>query len=125
MKITEIEKIIKTERPRSAWERGVQAYAIDLLADATDYNDALTLKTAHDILLDGASSWEEYSEGGLALIYNEDICERLCTPSEQRLTKRGRRNPNSHENWIDCQARALYQAERLILETIRNNDVAK
>lgn len=39
---------------------------------------------------------------------------RLCTPSELRRTHNGERRPNSREEWLDTQARALYQAARRV-----------
>ena len=65
-------------------------------------------------LLNGADNWRQYSEGGCALIYDADIAERLCSPSELKRCKGGERQPNSRENWIECQARALGQAANLV-----------
>jgi hypothetical protein len=65
-------------------------------------------------LLNGARTWKEYSEGGCALIYDGDIAERLCAPSEYRKTRQGERAPNARETWLDVQARALGQAANLI-----------
>lgn len=43
-----------------------------------------------------------------------DIAKLLCTPSELKKTDYGRKLPNSTEDWLDVQARALYQAYMLI-----------
>ena len=115
---------------RSAWSRGVAAYAVDLLADLEDHgflgrdirksatakicNRELLKKT----LLNGASDWSQYSWGGCSLIYDEDIAERVCSPSELRKTRNGERRPNSREEWLDVQARALYQACKLLQRVI-------
>ena len=56
------------------------------------------------VLLAGAA-W-----GGCSLIYNGDIAERLCTPSELKKTRNGERRPNDREMWLDTQTRALRQA---------------
>lgn len=103
---------LKTRRnkARSAWERGVILYAIDLLNDLEE-GDKLTEKN----LLNGAKDWKEYSYGGLSFIYDSDICERLCTPSEAKRKRNGELQPNSQETWLDVQARALYQAARLLM----------
>lgn len=99
---------------RSAWNRGVIAYAQELLDNdyLTHEIEAgnVTAKNVEKYLLNGASSWNEYSWGGCALIYNEDIAERLCTPSELKKTRHGERRPNGHEEWLDIQASALKQA---------------
>lgn len=99
--------------PRSAWNRGVVRYAMELM------NDVDGKEVTEKNLLNGADNWKEYSEGGYALIYDVDICHRLCTPSEIKKTKDGERRPNKQENWLDVQARALYQAARLILKIKR------
>lgn len=105
----EIKKALESEKARSAWKKGVILYAIEILDNMEDKKE-ITEKN----LLNGADNWKEYSEGGCALIYNVDICHRLCTPSEIKKTHNGERRPNKQETWIDVQARALYQAARLI-----------
>lgn len=97
-------------KARSAWERGVILYAIDLL-NGLEESDELTKEN----LLNGAKDWKEYSYGGLSFIYDSDICERLCTPSEAKRKRNGELQPNSQETWLDVQARALYQAARLLM----------
>lgn len=67
-------------------------------------------KELEEWLLNGAMSWDEYSYGGCSLIYDGDIAERLCTPSELKKKDGGRLAPNSQESWLDVQVRALYQA---------------
>lgn len=109
------ELIIKSEKGRSAWDRGVAVYATMLLDDFE--NDEFVGSPAdRKALLNGAANWQQYSEGGCALIYDGDIAETLCSPSELKKVKGGERQPNSRETWLDVQARALYQAERLILK---------
>ena len=99
---------------RSAWSKGVHAYAVELvesLAESDDLSNETLLRKA---LLNGAGDWQQYSEGGCALVYDTDIAERLCSPSELKRCKGGERQPNSRENWIECQARALSQASALV-----------
>ncbi len=127
MTIETIRSRLDQTTPRSAWDRGVRLYASDLLEDletlhrdgyisSDELADRATVKEA---LLNGARSWKEFSWGGSSLICDSDIAFRLCTPSELKKTKNGQRRPNSREEWPDTQARALYQASRLILDTIR------
>ena len=97
--------------PRSAWNRGVMRYALELV-NSVEIGEEVTEKK----MLNGAENWHQYSEGGCALIYDVDICHRLCTPSEIKKTKDGARRPNKQETWMDTQARALYQAARLIMK---------
>lgn len=107
---------IEKKRARSAWDKGVKAYACDLLCEF-DCDTNCARLTERD-LLGGASDWHQYSWGGCACCYNHQICAALCTPFEQKRTKNGVLPPNSHEDWLDVQARALYQASALILQTI-------
>ena len=96
---------------RSAWSRGVKAYAVELVESLDDGADLANEVMLQKELLNGASSWAQYSEGGGALVYDADIAERLCSPSE---LKRCKRQPNARETWLDCQARALWQAHKVI-----------
>ena len=99
---------------RSAWSRAVHTYAVELVESLDDSADLSSEALLHKALLNGADDWRQYSEGGCALIYGADIAERVCSPSELRRTRNGERNPNSRETWIDCQARALWQAASLV-----------
>ena len=109
-----IMKALEKEKARSAWKKGVILYAIDIL-DSIDDEKEITEKN----LLDGADNWKKYSYGGCALIYDVDICHRLCTPSEIKRKRDGDLPPNGRETWLDAQARALYQAVRLIIKIKR------
>ena len=105
-----IAKHINTTRnPRSAWDKGVMSYALEMLES---YEPSEVTKEG---LLNGARDWDAYSYGGCADIYDADIAERLCTPSELKRTRNGELNPNTSEDWLQCQARALGQASRLIM----------
>jgi len=106
---------LETRIDRSAWNRGVTAYALELvesLTESANYNgrNPDSGKDCREWLLNGAKDWEQFSYDGSALIYDEDIAGRLCTPSELKKTHDGERNPNSCETWLDVQARALNQA---------------
>lgn len=94
---------------KSAWRKAVELYAEELMENCG--NDYPTKER----LLNGASSWREYSYDGSSLIYDEDIARRTCSPSELKKTRNGKRKPNSREAWLDVQARALYQASLIIL----------
>ena len=107
---------IKTYRYRSAWARGVCKYALEL-AEQFDF-DAMGEKPIHAIMLNGSRNWREYSYGGNALIYDCDIAARVLPPSVLKLKDNGRLPPNSKENWLDVQARALEQACGLVMMAI-------
>ena len=109
--VAEVREAINEKKPRYAWNKGVKAYELEFLDLVKEYrklneNDEVR-KVTNTELLNGARDWQQYSEGGCSLIYNGDICERLCPPSRQKKKKDGELPPNSWENWIDVQARAL------------------
>ena len=103
----ELVEIIASTPARSAWRKGVKLYALEMLESAEE-------GFAPVALLNGAESWRAYSYGGCALIYDAEIAERLCSPSEYRRTREGQRAPNSRETWLEVQARACSQAANLI-----------
>ena len=116
------EKVEQT-KTRSAWERGVKEYAEELLEELSeaveggyvDESDLSNRRLFEKAMLNGAGSWDQYSEGGCSLCYDGQIAERLCAPWELKKTDGGRKNPNPRENWIDVQSRALFQASQMIL----------
>ena len=119
---------LEQRKDRSAWSRGVTAYAVDMLQQIAEYykdgyisaDDLETWTTAEAAALNGARDWSEYSWGGCSLIYNGDIASRLCCPSELKRTRNGERRPNSREEWLDTQARALFQAANRVYKALRS-----
>lgn len=122
-----IRERVNAKKPRSAWDHGVLQYAEALLDDLEeaveggylDPDDLEDPKALEKGLLNGASSWSAFSWGGCALCYDSDIAERLCTPSELQHKRGGDLRPNRSEEWLDVQARALFQASRRILWAAR------
>lgn len=121
---------------RSTYERGVQQTAIDLAQWAVEqqrYESADT-GTPTDLtddylklrryFLNGADTWLEYSEGGCALIWTEDIAARYAPPSEIRRLASGEIAPTHYdrihgtETWLELQAHGLHDAFRLIWRII-------
>ena len=98
---------LENNNVRSTWGKGVVAMAIDMVNDCEG-------EITKENLLNGARDWSEYSYGGCGLVYDADIAEALCTPSELKRTDNGRLQPNSSETWLDVQARALGQAYSMI-----------
>lgn len=106
---------LEARKDRSAWDKGVTVYALELVEELKEravYEGRNPEPGAEcrKWMLNGAQDWAQYSWGGSSLIYDCDIAERLCTPSELKKTRHGERRPNSREEWLDTQARALYQA---------------
>lgn len=117
---------LNARHDRSAWDKAVTLYALDLLEDIQwGANDVERLPLDGAELerwaLNGASCWEQYSNGGCSICYNADIAARVCTPSELKRTDGGMNAPNSRETWLDVQARALYQACNRIRSICRTN----
>lgn len=122
---------IAIQNPRSAWDKGVREYAIEMveaLAEHLDYTyreeGEIRMPESWEelkkVLLNGAASWKEYSWGGCSLCYNFDIAKRLCTPSELKKTENGAKKPNAREEWLDTQTRALCQAWDIVSYHYRN-----
>lgn len=111
------------EKPeRSAWGRGVQAYAVEIaetLADRAHEVEPTRAAIEH-IALNGARDWSQYSWGGCSLVYDEDIARLLCPPSTLKRKRNGALPPNSSEEWLDVQARALTQAFWRVLRIARS-----
>jgi hypothetical protein len=118
---------IANEKQRSAWNKGVNEYAFELLESLDEAisggyfaeEDLASPAMLRSALLNGAGSWSAYSWGGCSLIYNEDIAERLCTPSELKRTRYGEWRLNRSEEWLDVQGRALFQAASRICRHAR------
>lgn len=124
--VNEIRARLEAVKTRSCWGRGVKGFALNLLRsyiDICEYCDnngrpipELTEKT----LLNGAADWIAYCYGGGALIYDGDIAKNLCTPSELKRTDNGNKAPNDRDGWQDVQARAYFQAYRMLMSCIKS-----
>lgn len=117
---------LNARHDRSAWDKAVTLYALDLLEDIQwGANDVERLPIDGAELerwaLNGASCWEQYSNGGCSICYDADIAARVCAPSELKRTDGGMNAPNSRETWLDVQARALYQACNRVCSICRTN----
>ena len=135
--LTAVLTALQSQKPaRSRWDRAVIEDATDMLHEAiedlTDNPDeaprTLTELTAQllNVSTSTLKSWggddgnggirslyqcaKHSSWGGSHLCYDHDIARHYCTPSELKRTKDGQRRPNAREEWLDVQARAIYQA---------------
>ena len=126
---------LEARKDRSAWDKGVTVYVLELVEElkeraAYEGRNPEPGKECREWMLNGArdwrrpndefAAWSEYSWGGSSLIYDQDIAERLCTPSELKKTRHGERRPNGREEWLDTQARALYQACNRVVRVYRS-----
>lgn len=115
--VDEARALVEASRARSAWERGVKEYALELLQDL-DGSEALDLGTLEKRLLNGADDWQHYSAGASALVYDEDIAERLVPPSR-------RKRAINAGGLIEAQGRALAQACYLVRRAVREAHVLR
>lgn len=127
-RIEEILKDIQTKTARSAWDKGVREYAEELFEEyvterlhITDPKVRIGKITEAD-LLNGADNWHQYSWGGCSLIYDSDICERLCTEKQAQRYKYGERKPGLYDTWLDAQSDALRQAARVVIRAVNRRD---
>ena len=117
----ELLKKLNAVKTRSAWDKGVLGYALEIVdehgdGDIQSVDDVLNYaRDKHERLFSVA---QLQSHGGCFEIYDEDIAERLCTPSEFKRAhyKDGsmKQMANARESWLDVQGRAVYQAYALI-----------
>lgn len=137
--VEDARKALEARKDRSKWNKAVTEDAIGLLDTVNDVCENITRKysettegghvhtldmfksraTLIDAMLNGAKDWSEYSWSGCALIYNSDIAEHYCTPSELKRTRGGEWRPNRNEEWLDVQARALRQAANRAAAALR------
>lgn len=116
---------VNNTKTRSAWDKGVKAYALDILASFEESrqwceaNGESVPELDERTALNGASDWSAWSYGGCGLVYGAYIAERLCTPSELRKLDGGARVPAGAATWCDIEARAARQAWRMIAEAVR------
>jgi hypothetical protein len=75
-------KALGNVKASSAWKKGVKAYAIEMLESIENADVINSKEELKKAILNGAFNWKDYSYGGCTLVYNRDIAERLCTPSE-------------------------------------------
>lgn len=135
--LTAVLTVIQSQKPaRSRWDRAVIEDAEEMISEAIenlkDTPDeaprdltALTaqllnvsVRTLRDWGRDNGNGGikdlykcaHESSWGGSHLCYDSDIARHYCTPSELKRTRDGARRPNAREDWLDVQARAIYQA---------------
>ena len=109
------EAVVAHKAGRSAWAVGVKAYAVELVESIDASADLSNERLLEKAMLNGADNWRQYSDGGCALVYNSDIAERLCSPSELKRCKGGERHPSTSKTWLECQARALWQPHKVIV----------
>lgn len=131
MTIKELNEKISAENPRSFWDNGVKSYALEILGNGesnglfsenTDFSTVELSDLLNHVDAENLGRWETckaVSWGGNFEIYDPEIARRLCTPSELKKTRNGEKAPNSREQWLDVQTRAIFQAVNMIYRTAK------
>lgn len=120
----ELRKLVEEIPNTSAYKRGIKKYTDELLDNLEEMARSYKRlpKDENELenwLLKGARNWGDYSWRGYSLIYDSQIADRLCTPSEFRKKDGGRIRPNRYETWLDEQSKALYYAYLRIKDKFR------
>lgn len=127
---TALAETIRTElnarHDRSAWDKAVTLYALDLLEDiqshANEHKRAPVDGAELELwALNGADNWHHYSTGACSLVWSGDIAARVCTPSMYKRKHKGASEPGNGKTWLDVQADALKQACQRIRKICRSN----
>lgn len=115
---------VEQAKTRSAWSKGVKAYALEMLEcfeesrQWCEANGESVPELDEVTALNGASDWRAWAYGGWGLVYDAYIAERLCTPSELKKLRGGARVPSGVETWLDIEARAAFQAWAMICHAV-------
>ena len=132
MKRSDLLTALNNHKVRSAWDKGVKEYAIEIVENNSEENDDITsvddvLNYARDKHESLFSIAQMQSHGGCFDIYDEVIAEQLCSPSEFKRAhyKDGsiKQMANARESWLDVQGRAIYQAYVLINAKLHRIDL--
>lgn len=120
----ELRKLVEEIPNTSAYKRGIKKYTDELLDNLEEMARIYKRlpKDENELecwLLKGARNWGDYSWRGYSLIYDSQIAERLCTPSEFKKKDGGRLAPSRHDNWFNEQAKALCYAYLRIKDKFR------
>ena len=114
--IAHVREELETLPAASAWDKGVKDFAVDMFDSFVEDSKRIWIQNiTEDDLLNGAKDWKQYSWGGCALVYNDDIRKALC-PDDTGEEKRSR----DGKPWLDVQAEALRKAAQLVLHCVNN-----
>lgn len=91
---------LNARHDRSAWNKAVTLYALDLLEDVQSHaNERKRLPVDGAELelwaLNGADNWHHYSTGACSLVWSGDIAARVCTPSMYKRKHEGASEPGN------------------------------
>lgn len=119
---------LNARHDRSAWDKAVTLYALELLDDvqshANEHKRAPVDGAELELwALNGADNWHHYSTGACSLVWSGDIAARVCTPSMYKRKHEGASEPGNGQTWLDVQTDALKQACWRIRKICRSNSL--
>lgn len=113
---------IQALKTRGALGAGRKEYALELVKTLECTDVPRNKKELEKLLLNGAKDWEQYSYGGCSLIYDEDICSRICTERVQKRKHYGELQPDGGRTWLDLQSAVLGEAFRVIWNVVKEGE---
>ena len=124
MNKVELIKLAKRALPkRGRYYQGVAKYVPEIIERAGFEQGELNKLSANDFyarLLNGAGTWQHYSEGACSLVDNTEIAARLFYPHDvERLRRRDFCIGDDSCAMINLQARALREAADAITKAFR------
>lgn len=120
----ELAKLAKRALPkRGRYYQGVAKYIPEIIGRAGFEQgelNQLSVKEFYSRLLNGAETWQHYSDGACSLVANEEIAARLFYPYDvERLRKKSFCVGDDCCAMINLQARALREAADAITKAFR------
>ena len=123
--VNEIRERLEAVKTRSCWDRGVKGFALNLLrsyidiCEYCDNNGRPIPELNEKTLLNGADDWNEYCYSGCALIYDGDIAKKPLHSLGVKTHRQRQQSPQrSGGGWQEVQARAYFQAYRMLMSCI-------
>ena len=119
------EKIRKKGKSRRVL--ALKDYADDLVETIIEINNDLNSIKVKDALKnektllsfftgEDCKNFYDYSYKGYSLCYDYQICERICTPSEQKRYNYGSRMFSKNQDWLEVQAIYLEISAEIVID---------
>lgn len=124
--VAQVSEKLNALKPRSAWGKGVIAYADMLL---TRYKDELMVCEEPksfdlDMALNGASDWLHFSQSAMGLAYPDAIRTTLLPPAKAKK-REGKDGPCPGISWYEFEAQALKYAYMLLTDLFGEPQMAQ
>jgi hypothetical protein len=113
-----LRKMVAIGKKRSCYDRAINTNCLELVENLQERLEWLISCNAsefvisEDILLNGASDWNQFVGGGCSLFIDSDIAARYCTPGEY---KKHEKRDFDGVNWLRYHASGLQRSCKIIL----------